>query len=207
MTQIFVLPLTEAEKLSEAVLARFPLRRARAERIRSRDGQLHCLGAGALLGQVLHLDEEKIEIDRFGKPYAPQLERQFNLSHSGGYVVLAVSEGAVGVDVQQLGAVRSGVARRCFTADEQAWAAQNEERFFTVWTLKESVVKAVGLGLRLKLNSFSVLPLLRANSIAVEGVTLYGQTLSLPGHALSVVSAQPFDSAVEPIFVTAEELE
>ena len=207
MTQLFILTLAEAARLNDAVTSRFPKRLTRAERMRNENDTLRCLGAGALLAFALGIGEEQLEIEPNGKPFAPQLNKQFNLSHSGEYIVLAVSDGAVGVDVQQIGAAREKVARRCFTEEERRWLEQEDERFFTVWTLKESVVKAVGKGLRLPLSGFSVLPLLNGQSVTVDGMTLFGRTLCLPNHALAVCSTEPLSKPIEPIFVTAEETE
>ena len=206
MTQLFILTLAEAARLNDAVTRRFPKRLARAERMRNENDKLRCLGAGALLAFALGIGEEQLEIEPNGKPFAPQLNKQFNLSHSGEYIVLAVSDGAAGVDVQQIGAAREKVTRRCFTEEERRWSEQEDEQFFTVWTLKESVVKAVGKGLRLPLSGFSVLPLLDGQSVAVEGLTLFGQTLKLPGHALAVCSTEPLSKPIEPVFVTAKEI-
>ena len=208
MLRVFVLPLSEVEKLSDPVIRRFPGRKARADRIRNRDGKLRCLGAGALLLYALEAEEDQIKTDACGKPYLADQTGSFNLSHSGDYVVLARGDGTVGIDTERYSSVRKGVAERCCTAEELDWMRQDEEkRFFQLWTMKESVTKAVGLGLRLPLNRFSVLPLLNGQSVTVEALTLFGRSLELPGHALSVVSTEPFTGTIDPVFLSAEEIE
>ena len=204
MTQLFVLPLAEAARLEAEARRWFPARAKRADRMRKPEDRLRCLGAGVLLHAALQLEEEQIQTTEHGKPFAPQKKLLFNLSHSGEYIVLAVGSAEVGVDVQQIGAVHEGVAKRCFTAEELSWYRGDRERFFTVWTLKESVSKAVGLGLGLPFDSFSVLPLLTGQSILINDRQIYGLTLSLPGHALAVCSTEPFDQTIEPAFLTAE---
>ncbi len=207
MTQIFVLPLTQAAALGDDAARRFPRRAAKAERLRRPQNKLHCLGAGALLGYALpNVREEQIKQNEHGKPYVPDLRTQFNLSHSGDYIVLAMSDGLVGVDVQRLEPSSGGVAQRCFTEEELRWYQMDDRRFFTLWTLKESVAKALGKGLQLPFNSFSVLPMLDGQSITVQELTLYGQAQLLPGHALAVCSTEPFDKIIEPVMLTAEEI-
>ncbi len=94
-----------------------------------------------------------------GKPYLPDWPAvQLSLSHSGGYGVCAVSDAPVGVDVELIRPLRRDVPGRFFTPAEQAWlTGRPESAFFRLWTRKESFVKALGRGLTLPLNRFSVL--------------------------------------------------
>lgn len=87
---------------------------------------------------------------------------RFNLSHTEGLVVLAVAETEVGVDVEWLD--RPGrtveLADRYFAPAETAVLRalptdQQRDRFFDLWTLKESFIKARGLGLAIPLASFA----------------------------------------------------
>lgn len=92
---------------------------------------------------------------------APPL--RFSLAHTQGAALVAVTEGAdVGADLERgdrrVDAAR--LSRRFFSPAENAelqGMAPNrfEERFFHLWTLKESYIKARGLGLFLPLDSFS----------------------------------------------------
>jgi 4'-phosphopantetheinyl transferase len=91
-------------------------------------------------------------------------ELQFNVSHTAGLAVCAVTRGAeVGVDAefvdQDFAAV--SVARLSFTPEEAALldAASPEERmrrFFQLWTLKEAFIKGIGRGLNLPMKEFSI---------------------------------------------------
>lgn len=86
----------------------------------------------------------------------------FNLSHSGKYVVLAVGDKPVGVDVERLRNNRQNIAKRCFHKKEyeDIMALKSQEsrdrRFLEYWTMKEAYVKRSGDGLRIPLNSFCV---------------------------------------------------
>jgi 4'-phosphopantetheinyl transferase len=86
----------------------------------------------------------------------------FNISHTEGMIALAVTSGrAVGVDAELMTRdISPGLAESCCSAAElsalQALpAAQRRTRFLTLWTLKESYVKARGLGLTLPLRGCS----------------------------------------------------
>lgn len=136
-------------------------RKKRADRCLRYEDKLRCICAGALLaravGETLHLSEFSVVYREEGKPYlADSLDFHFNLSHSGRWVVLAYGASPLGVDVQEIRPV-GNVARRFFTADERDYVSEDPQRFFRVWTGKESYLKYLGLGLKKPLDSFSVL--------------------------------------------------
>jgi len=78
----------------------------------------------------------------------------FNLSHTNGAFVIAVSKEAyVGVDIEAITLmpdIRS-IAKSFFSRKEQnfIFSSENdiEERFFLLWTRKESFLKAIGTGM------------------------------------------------------------
>ncbi len=87
----------------------------------------------------------------------------FNLSHTRGLIALAVTRGReLGVDVENITArtVSLDVAERFFSPTEVAELScvapdRQQDRFFEYWTLKESYIKARGMGLSLPLDRFS----------------------------------------------------
>jgi 4'-phosphopantetheinyl transferase len=88
---------------------------------------------------------------------------RFNLSHADGLIVCLVARNMdVGVDVEDTSRVVDylGIGTRFFspreaTALAAAPEARRAERFFDYWTLKESYIKARGMGLALPLAAFS----------------------------------------------------
>jgi len=76
-------------------------RRKRMERYQNIDDRKRCLAAGLMLRKALGSDCEKIKETSEGKPFLPD-GPSFNLSHSGDYVILGVSEHEVGVDIEQV---------------------------------------------------------------------------------------------------------
>ena len=88
---------------------------------------------------------------------------RFNLSHTHGLAAVAVTlDDEIGVDVERITSpVDMDLARNCFSPGEIAWldstpAAEQPNRFFEIWTLKEAYLKARGTGLSLPLKEFSV---------------------------------------------------
>lgn len=101
-----------------------------------------------------------------GKPAlasaAAQADLRFNLSHTDSLAVVAVATGReVGVDAENVERRDPGIdlARRYFAPEEVAQLTrldddQRKSGFFDFWTLKESYIKARGLGLALPLDAF-----------------------------------------------------
>lgn len=89
---------------------------------------------------------------------------QFNLSHTQGRVACAVARNrAVGVDVEQHKCLSDlpSLCRHSFSPPEAEHVLsthvpdQQQQRFFSYWTLKEAYIKARGIGLSLPLQQFS----------------------------------------------------
>jgi len=86
----------------------------------------------------------------------------FNLSHTVGMTLCAVSHTELGVDVETTALARpiDGLATRFFAPSEAADVLQQPasariQRFFAYWTLKEAYMKGVGDGLSLGLDTFT----------------------------------------------------
>lgn len=128
------------------------------------------LCAGYLLNHAIHENYPAIQLpletayaEPNGKPYFQEYpEIQFNLSHSGDYAVCVLHDRPVGVDIEQCKHMKESIAKRFFAPEEyeDIIAVQDEQertrRFYRYWVLKESFMKAVGLGLQLEMKAFRV---------------------------------------------------
>ena len=199
MTGLYLLPITEAEKLPEGFAARyFPKRAERAERYLRHEDLLRSYAAGALCACVLNVEEEAIAFGPKGKPYLKNGGFSFSLSHSGDYALLAADDTDIGADIEKLEPLerRERIAGRVFTEEERLWMTESPEtRFYMLWTMKERVMKLDGRGFSLPPESFSALPLLEGGSIETVHGTAYGKTVLLPGCALSVCALHPVNQA------------
>jgi 4'-phosphopantetheinyl transferase len=91
---------------------------------------------------------------------APALE--FNISHSADLVMLGVTSGrALGIDTESIEARDADIdgLDRYFAPEESAALLslpprERRRRFFELWTLKESYMKARGMGLAIRLDAF-----------------------------------------------------
>jgi len=121
---------------------------------------------------LLSNDEIKLERSVKGKPYVsnrPNFPYKFNVSHQGSYTVVAASDSQfVGVDVMRIDRERFAneakveaffhTMRRQFTANEWLQIKRGDLKkqllnFYRHWCLKESYVKAIGVGITINLQS------------------------------------------------------
>ena len=139
-------------------------RREKLARISNPMAYARSLGAERLLMAALQelggpMPPLEITCSEAGKP-ALQDGPAFSLSHSGERVLCALSDEAVGADLQQLKPCNPALVRRFFTAEEGAWLEAQQERdlaFTLLWSLKESYVKFLGSGIaETHLDSFTV---------------------------------------------------
>ncbi len=86
-----------------------------------------------------------------GKPYFKNSRLDFNLSHSGGIVACALSDGGeVGVDVEttEIPPQKARkLAERFFDENEKAEVSRRPESFARIWTKKEALAKCFGANL------------------------------------------------------------
>ena len=147
-----LIPEFVSEETLAAWLAELPDNR-RESLIRSLG---HGRARGTLFGlQLLKWVARKLRVSDFeirridfteGRKPAIDGGPDFNISHSGGAVICAVSATRrVGIDVERRRLVRhEQLARRIASPDDERTVSSQDE-FFDAWTRKESVVKAVGL--------------------------------------------------------------
>lgn len=140
-------------------------RREAADRIKSGLKRRQSVGAGyllSLLKKQFFIEEDPV-VWQGGKPaFREERNLHFNISHSGGYAVLAYGEAPLGVDIECVKRTDLKVAKRFFRKEEYDYlaeqpAAEQAGFFCRMWTGKEAVVKASGAGFSIPLNSFSVL--------------------------------------------------
>ncbi|MBD0336528.1 MAG: 4'-phosphopantetheinyl transferase superfamily protein [Cyanobacteria bacterium Co-bin13] len=145
-------------------------------------------GLRQLLSQYVNCEPAKLEFEyeTRGKPHlclnGQRAELQFNLSHSGDWVVYGVScDRAVGIDVEQVRPLRDlqQMAQRCLTAEEQRAfeqlpSAVAQAQFFEYWTGKEAFLKATGQGLTRSMSDVRA-DLLAGKILPQAGTTGSGQ--------------------------------
>lgn len=124
-----------------------------------------CILAELLLKEGLkdfNIFDKEIEysFNKYEKPYLTNhKDIYFNYSHSGDYVVCAISNIEIGVDIEKIKECDMKLAERFFHKNEYELLLNSNNKdidFYKIWTYKESYIKAIGEGINKELNSFDV---------------------------------------------------
>ena len=193
--QIYTISTHTVRHLDWTLLYRhMPERMKKAQSYRFERDRLLCVGAGILMRQVVGIrDESALLYGQYGKPSAPGCA-YFNLSHSGEWCVLVKGESEVGVDIERMDDCHLDSAPAVFTPRELAWMNDHPaERFYQLWTWKESLIKAIGKGLSLEPKTFDVLPFAEHQPLPMDGRLWYAASGGIAGYKYSVCASSPID--------------
>ncbi len=121
----------------------------------------------------------------------------FNISHSGEYVLCAISTMAkIGVDVEEITDIPITDFINEFSAEEMKSILGSEASlysFYSLWTKKEAFLKAIGTGLHVPLNKVHVID----NKIGWEAKEWFLTKLDLDKNYCAHVCANTFECAVK----------
>ena len=127
-------------------------RREQALRYKHTFGQFCCLKSWLMLHEREWLPNEQWAYNEHGKPYIAN-GPEFSISHCKEGIAVAVDDKPIGIDIEGIRHAEDDLLRRVMNAEEleQVHSGANEQeqaRIFTrLWTQKEAVVKAQGVGI------------------------------------------------------------
>jgi len=168
---VYAVRLNFQEKIDPVVLERLlncvtPDKKERLKRFYHMEDTLRGLFADLLIRDVIMqktgLNNEDISFtaNDYGKPFLKDRDDvQFNLSHSGVWVVGVIGQQVVGIDVERVQEIDLDISKNYFSPDEHEDIMSKVDKFdyfFTLWALKESYIKILGKGLSHPLNAFSI---------------------------------------------------
>jgi 4'-phosphopantetheinyl transferase len=113
-----------------------------------------------------------------GKPHLDHHSIRFNISHSGEFVVCAITNTGLdlGIDIEEIRDVDVSDFSAIWTAGEEAEIRMHGvSRFYDYWTRKEAIIKADGRGLKIPLASIDV----RSPQVALGGVNYYLEEIEI----------------------------
>lgn len=144
-----------------------------------------------ILSRYLLKEPKSIQFNygTYGKPYLDLTYRwlNFNVSHSGNMALYAIAKNAqIGIDIEKYHEIDS---YECIAKDyfsEQEYCAimniplsERLSAFFTLWTKKESILKALGYGLSYALDKFHVTLSELSDAVKISSINSPNQTLKL----------------------------
>lgn len=143
-------------------------------------------------------DENSFSYNENGKPRLKDGKIFFNVSHTKGLIMIAVSDREVGIDVENFAEKKvdcQKIAEKYFFADEikqisadsiDGNSLVDKKKFFILWTKKESAIKYAGLSLASSLKTTSFKGLSPIGNERYDGATT--QSFLFDDHVYSVTS-------------------
>ena len=155
--------------------------------------QVRSLASSYLINK---LSKEPLLFNDMGKPFFEN-GPSFNVSHSGQYIVMAVSNKDIGVDIEENKEKDMSSLIRIFN-DAEAKMIKEHADFYYLWCAKESLIKCIGSSI----NRIKEIPALPFNGVkAFNGKQYYVKTFIEDKHIISItrLSDEPFDIKIEKI--------
>jgi 4'-phosphopantetheinyl transferase len=161
---------------------------------RSLAGNILLMKALQLIGSNEYVLDD-LKYTEFQKPYFDEAI-SFNISHSGEYVICAISETIqLGVDVEEIKEIPIQDFTNLFAWQEWDEVINGENKlqaFYTLWTKKEAFLKAVGCGLSQPLNEVVI----ANNRIEWENKQWFLQEIKLDANHIAYVCSNVIAPAV-----------
>ena len=167
--------------------------REKAMKYKNEVDQIRSLASSYLVNK---LSKEPLLFNDMGKPFFEN-GPCFNISHSGQYIVMAVSNKDIGVDIEENKEKDMSSLIRIFNEAEAKMIKEHAD-FYYLWCAKESLIKCIGSSIN-KIKEIPALPLNGEKSF--NGKRYYVKTFIEDKHIISVtrLSDEMFDIKIEKI--------
>ncbi|MCQ2796120.1 MAG: 4'-phosphopantetheinyl transferase superfamily protein [Bacilli bacterium] len=159
-------PLYNQEKYLAYYQALPKTRQKRTDNYVDAEDRMRSVAAFTLLLKLLNdnkvsYQNDDFKIDQYGKLYLVNSDVYLNLSHSGSYVIAAISDAPVGVDVEHIEKNHKIKELIKYVLDnkeiEEFSKSKNQIKdFYLMWTKKESYTKCIGKGLSAGMNTINI---------------------------------------------------
>ena len=142
------------------------------------------------------LSKEELLFNEMGKPYY-QNGPYFNISHSGKFVIMAVSNKEIGVDIEENIEKDMSPLIRIFNEAEVKLLKEHAD-FYYLWCAKESLIKCMGTSVS-KIKEVPSLPLNGLKTF--KGIDYQCQTFIYEKHIISITreGKEEFEMKLENI--------
>ena len=165
----------------------------KALRYKNELDQVRSLASSYLINK---LSKEPLLFNDMGKPFFEK-GPYFNVSHSGQYIVMAVSSKDIGVDIEENKEIDMSPLIRIFNEAEAKMIKEHAD-FYYLWCAKESLIKCIGSSI----SRIKEIPALPFNGVkSFNGKQYYIKTFIEDKHIISItrLSDEPFDIKIEKI--------
>ena len=165
----------------------------KASRFKNEKDQMRCLLSSYLTSQ---LSQEELQRNETGKPFFPN-GPFFNISHSGKYVIMAIANQEVGVDIEEDIEKNMDILLKIFNEAESKMIKEHAD-FYYLWCAKESLIKCMGSSIS-KIKEIPSLPLNGLKTF--KGKDYQCRTFIYDKHIISITKEgkEPFEIKTEII--------
>lgn len=157
------------EELADLCLFISPEKKRKINKFINKEDKIRTL-IGEILIRTIIAEELRIKnkhiifgANEYGKPYLKDYPYiNFNVSHSSEFVVCVIDDKSIGIDIEEVKQIKyEGIAKNFFSLSEFEYIIGQTldfqlNKFYEIWTLKESYIKCCGQGLSIPLQSFSI---------------------------------------------------
>ena len=159
----------------------------KAYRFKNEKDQMRSLLSSYLINQ---LSKGELKKNEMGKPFYPS-GPFFNISHSGKYVIMAIANQEVGVDIEENIEKNMDMLLKIFNEAEAKMIKEHAD-FYYLWCAKESLIKCMGSSIS-KIKEVPSLPLNGLKTF--KGIDYQCQTFIYDKHIVSLtkVGKDPFE--------------
>jgi 4'-phosphopantetheinyl transferase len=171
----------------------------RLARFRNAKAARHFYNGRKVLRELLRVhtgiapEDQQFSYGSNEKPFLPDCDIEFNVSHSGDFVIVGIGRDELGVDIEAANrrVNLEALARRFFAQREYAWWEARHfarDAFFQIWTHKESYLKATGQGISVELAGIDRSPWLEQKGQAEDW---HSFSLQAPGVYEVAITCRP----------------
>lgn len=126
----------------------------------------------------------EIQVNEQGKPSFTNLNIDFNISHSNNYLVVGISNKAIGVDLELINNKHLKVAKKLFNENDYIKYKNDINEIIKVWTIKEAYIKLFGSTMLISLKNIVI----NKNVISGPYGKAYFKTIKYNNYYLTVAS-------------------
>ena len=120
-------------------------------------------------------------LNESGKPISNNC--YFNISHSTGYVVFIKDDVPIGVDIEKIRPIEDDLIDYISSSEEKKYIT-SDQKFYEIWTNKESLTKCLGTGIKEKIKDIPSIPI---NDVKTYKEKLYrSQTINYQDSVISI---------------------
>ncbi len=165
----------------------------KALRFKNEKDQIRSLLSSYLINQ---LSKEPLLFNEMGKPYYEN-GPYFNVSHSGKYVMMAVSSSEIGIDIEENIPKDMSLLTKIFNEAEAKMIKEHAD-FYYLWCAKESLIKCMGSSI----SHVKEVPSLPFNGVKTfKGKDYQCQTFIFDKHIVSITREgyEKFELKIEKV--------